>query len=370
MIVNRIAQKCRRHVSALLANLRARGVFYVCNPQGIWSFFWDGYYITEGLKGIGVRADMTDDPWLLRRQIIHFGDRYAFFNGPPERLHPSNKVFLTWFHGEASDPNPEMRRMLETLAAGAERLEGIVVTCEISRRVLIEAGVPAEKLTTIPLGVDLSRFVPVSAGQRERIRRELGVPENVVCIGSFQKDGAGWGDGAEPKLVKGPDVFLDAMARLWRTRKDLFVLLTGPARGYVKERLKRIGIPCLHRNLAQYHDIIPYYQALDLYVIASRAEGGPKALLESWATGVPVVSTRVGMPADLIEDGANGFLCDIEDAEALAEAASTLASDKALRARVAAKALETVRSYDWPLIAERYCRELYRPVIGSIEKPQ
>ena len=56
-----------------------------------------------------------------------------------------------------------------------------------------------------------------------------------------------------------------------------------------------------------YFSVVDYYRASDLYLITSRSEGGPLSLTESWATGVPVVSTRVGMSADYIRDGENGF---------------------------------------------------------------
>ncbi len=51
-------------------------------------------------------------------------------------------------------------------------------------------------------------------------------------------------------------------------------------------------------------------------MIASRQEGGPKAALEAMATGVPLVTTRVGQAADLVEDGANGWMVEVEDVEA------------------------------------------------------
>ena len=117
------------------------------------------------------------------------------------------------------------------------------------------------------------------------------------------------------------------------------------------------------RFKTDYRDIVRYYQALDLYIITSRAEGGPKALLESWATGVPVVSTWVGMPADLIKHGENGMLAEVEDVEALTNHAMELIEDADLRERCRRQALEDVRQYGWPLIAERCYRELYQPFV-------
>lgn len=60
------------------------------------------------------------------------------------------------------------------------------------------------------------------------------------------------------------------------------------------------------------------FAALDLYIVASRQEGGPKAVLESMASGVPLVTTRVGQAMDIVKHGVNAWMTDVENAEALA----------------------------------------------------
>ena len=349
----------RARIPAFLARLSRRKKIYYVTGKAEWSFHWDAHYITAGLRDrLGLPAVATTDPWKLRGQIVHFGDRYVYLNRPSSDLHASNRIFLTWFHGDPAEP--EFRDLFDSLAARARDIQKIVVPCRITREALTRAGIPGEQIELIPLGVDLSLFAPPTAEERDVARQDIGVPGNALCIGSFQKDGAGWGDGDEPKLIKGPDVFLEAVSALWRQHKNMFVLLVGPARGYVVKGLTRIGVPFLHRRLDDYRDIARYYRALDLYLISSRCEGGPKALLESWATGVPVVSTRVGMPADLIRHEANGMLAEPEDAGALARHARAMIEDSALRSRCSRQALADVRRYDWPMIAESYYDRLYR----------
>ena len=113
-------------------------------------------------------------------------------------------------------------------------------------------------------------------------------------------------------MVKGPDLFLEAVEKLARDF-PVFVLLTGPARGYVKTGLDEMGVPYAHHFLDDYLQIVSAYHALDLYLMTSREEGGPKAILECAATGVPLVSSRVGMAPDVITDGATGFLVEVGD---------------------------------------------------------
>ena len=144
------------------------------------------------------------------------------------------------------------------------------------------------------------------------------MPQDAFVVGSFQKDGNGWGEGLEPKWAKGPEVFLQAMSILKESVSNLFVLLSGPARGYVKEGLKKLSIPYRHCYLDNYPDIVALYHCLDIYIIASREEGGPKSVLESMASYIPIVTTRVGQAEDLVFHGQNGWMVDIGDAEGLA----------------------------------------------------
>jgi glycosyltransferase involved in cell wall biosynthesis len=90
------------------------------------------------------------------------------------------------------------------------------------------------------------------------------------------------------------------------------------------------------------------YQALDAYVVSSRDEGGPKAVLEAMACGVPLITTRVGQAVDLVVSGRNGWLVDLEDAEGLAHAAEQALADRERRDRVvtAAQATAGANSYD------------------------
>jgi len=168
----------------------------------------------------------------------------------------------------------------------------------------------------------------------------------------------GWGEGLEPKWVKGPDVWVRVIEKL-KTEYDIFVLLVGPARGYVKKELERIGVPYKHVVLSNYLEIPKHYNALDLYLVTSRAEGGPKAIVEAMACGVPLVSTKVGMALDIIEDGHNGLLTEVEDTTALAEKAGILITDGTLANRLANNALNTVANYSWENITKEYYEKIY-----------
>ena len=80
--------------------------------------------------------------------------------------------------------------------------------------------------------------------------------------------------------------------------------------------------------------VADFYRALDAYWVTSRIEGGPVPLLESMATGVPVVSTPVGVALEAIEEGVNGFVRPFEAPDAFAEESADLSGDHARLARL------------------------------------
>ena len=268
--------------------------------------------------------------WLdvCERQAVFHVDQFVLMNPPDWKSH---RVGIAYYHGIPGTGPAEFDQVFENLKRFHERLSRIQVSHAAMRDIVLESGIAAEKICTIPIGFHKDWFRKPSAAERKRIRKTLGFPESAMVIGSFQKDGVGWGDGMEPKLIKGPDTLVSALRELHKRIPDLHVLLTGPARGYVKHALETAGIPHRHIMLHTYRETTRMYHALDAYIVSSRQEGGPKAVLEAMASGVPLISTRVGQATDLVEHGANGFLVNVEDSEGIAHWTEKVLTDSMLR---------------------------------------
>lgn len=267
-----------------------------------------------------------------------------------------NNLGLTYFHGRPGTPGfPEFDACFETLTRRHEEIHRVQVTNAAMEDVVLETGIVAEKLHRIPIGIDLDLFSPATSETRLEARRQFGLPEHAFVVGSFQKDGVGWGEGLEPKLIKGPDVLLAAAERLRDRIPDLWFLLTGPSRGFVATGLERLGIPYRHSFLPRPEAVVAAYHASDLYIVASREEGGPKAVLESMATGVPLVTTRVGQAADLVRHGVDGYMVDVEDVDAIAHWSARVAEAPAEELeRMRRAGLETARENSYEALRSRW----------------
>jgi glycosyltransferase involved in cell wall biosynthesis len=117
----------------------------------------------------------------------------------------------------------------------------------------------------------------------------------------------------------------------------------------VKQGLERLGVPYRHVLLDGLDGVAEAYRALDVCLVTSRDEGGPKAVLESMATGVPLVTTRVGQAADLVLDGRNGYLVDVGDSASIADWAGHIAEaaeEDLARLVVSGRATAEACSYD------------------------
>ena len=293
-----------------------RSRLFVVGDGGGWSVDEDARHTAAAAERLGFRLGPARWARFTSGQGVFHTSHFAVLERP--WLESSHALGAAWLHGRpGTEGHPEFDRAFETLRRHPERFAALQVTHDEMRRLVVGAGVPAERVHRVPIGIDLESFPFRRPGGRDEARAALELPREAFVVGSFQKDGVGWDEGLEPKLVKGPDVLLEALGLLREHVPELLVLLTGPARGYVRAGLDRLCIPYVHLVAGSRPELARAYRALDAYVVASRQEGGPKAALEAMASGVPLVSTRVGQVPELGDGSA--WLVDAEDAAGLAE---------------------------------------------------
>ena len=282
-----------------------------------WVLDWEMRELRMISRKLGVR--LANPLWkhAAQPQSIFFSNHFVLANDDWFRFLP-NRIGFAYFHGLPNTGDALFDKFYVSLCKNHEKISRIQVSHTEMKNVTLETGIDPSKVFLIPIGINTDFFPFRIEGQKYTARMELGIPQSAFVVGSFQKDGVGWNDGMEPKLIKGPDVFVHTLRLLKRDVPEHHVLLSGPARGFVKKGLDETGIPYTHIYLKSYPDVAKLFHALDLYIVASRQEGGPKAILESMASGVPLVTTRVGQAMDLVKHGENAFMTDVEDVEALA----------------------------------------------------
>lgn len=162
-----------------------------------------------------------------------------------------------------------------------------------------------------PYAVDTSTFRRLKDTEAvDQLRERLGIPPDRYLIGNFSRDSEGR-DRATPKLVKGPDVFCEVVRLAMDRGAPVHVVLAGPRRGWIRQRLGELSIPFtyvgqdtegddIRVNTLPRSELNELYNLVDLTLVASRSEGGPRAVLEAPAAGCKALSSRVGLSPDVL----------------------------------------------------------------------
>lgn len=154
-----------------------------------------------------------------------------------------------------------------------------------------------KKITSIPLWINSQDwyFLP----NKSQLRKKYGCSDNDYLVGSFQRDTEG-NDLISPKLIKGPDLFVKIIKDMYLKNKNLKVILTGKRRQYVISELDKFKIPYKYFEMVKTSQINELYNILDLYLVTSRLEGGPQAIVECGITKTPIISTNVGIAEQVL----------------------------------------------------------------------
>lgn len=184
-------------------------------------------------------------------------------------------------------------------------------------------GVADEQVVSvIPLGFDLDRLLAIGPEQRAAARRALDIPADRFVVSTVGRLTA----------IKQHTLFLEAAERLAaRCDRALFLIAgDGELRGELEALARRKGIESRVRFLGWRGDLETIYGATDVFMLTSRNEGTPVALIEAMASGIAAVSTDVGGVRDVIADTSLGALVPFGDPEALADAVASYLRSPAL----------------------------------------
>ena len=203
----------------------------------------------------------------------------------------------------------------------------VVANCRAAADRLRFEGVPARKISVIPNGLDIDAYAP---------REPITAVRRVATVANLRHE-------------KGHDVLLDAAAIVLRRFPDarFDIVGAGPERAALEARAEALSIGRAVSFLGHCEDIPARLAAADLFVLPSRSEAFPNAVLEAMAIGLPVIASAIGGLLEVIDDQRNGILVRPGDPQALADQICALMADPIGAAQIGAAAWARAQQFSF-----------------------
>ena len=312
-------------------------------------------------RKLAARVLMALDQAGVQPDLLY--ERYALFHRAGGQVATAlNIPFMLEVNAPLAEEQERFRGLhLKALADVTEtetlcRADHIIAVSAAVREHVLSKGVPAERVTVLPNGVDTARFHPGVDGQSVRERYELVGRPVIGFIGSL-------------KPWHGLDFLLDAFNDILARRPDAALLLVGegPTLADLQARVARDQLQgrVILTGRIPHADIPAYLAAMDVTAAPYTTQNGfyfsPLKVVESLAAGRPVVAPRLGQLTDLLQDGVTGLLYPPGDRAAFVERVLELLNDAPqlqVMGRAAAKAAR--EDFGWDKTANRATQIMLR----------
>lgn len=188
---------------------------------------------------------------------------------------------------------------------------------------------------SVKLGVDTKKFGLADEKERKKLREELGVGEKDILIGQHGRLG----------YEKDLKTLLRGFIRVQAKHKNVKLLFIGDGQASIRKMFEgRDGVILVGKK----DNVIPYLQALDIFVLTSLTETTCLSALEAMSCGLPIVSTRVGFVKDYISDGETGLFFNFKDTYGVTKQINRLVEDPKFAATIGHAGRRMVlENFDW-----------------------
>ncbi len=245
---------------------------------------------------------------------------------------PHGHVFFGYF----SSLKTKIFILLEKLASPLA--DKIVAKTNAEKEDYISYKITSERrLTIICSGIDLNRFKELSSDEKLKIKKELGIPENSLVVGTAGR--------LVP--VKGPEFLIEASKIIVSKYPDTYFLFAGdgPLRQNLEMKALQIGVKKNIIFLGWRDDVAKIISIFDIFVLPSLNEAMGRVLVEAMALRKPIVASRVGGIPDLVAHGKNGFLIQPKNPMELAKHIELLLEDRGEREKMGSAGQETIFNF-------------------------
>jgi len=292
-----------------------RNRFQAFNTHGVVCPFWGVHWAQSVHRAWMDRSRSFRAPWSVARMKM--------------RLNPLHPMILK----------------LEEEHFGKRQYRKVITTTpEVQKDLEHYYNVPAADVVVIPNGFAPDEFNPARRAERRPAEREkLGLkPDDVALL--FV---------ANELERKGYRTLLSALSILKSPRLRLIVIGRPPVEE-VRRQARDAGEEQAILACGSTGDVAAFHAAADIFVLPTQYEAFCLAILEALGSGLPVITTKIPGADNAIQPGVNGLLInDPRSGEELAEALRKLLDDTA-RSTFSARAPDTVRDYQWPVVLKRY----------------
>lgn len=282
-----------------------------------------------------------------------------FFYAMMARLRYRRPPVVFTEHGRHFPDFPRPKRKVANRLLMERRDRVIAVGPSVKVALMEYEGIPDRRIDVILNGIDTDRFTP-STETRADVRAELGIESDDYLVMMVAR--------LDP--IKDHFTAIRACTQAAKTVSNLKLLLVGdgPEREAIEKYITQEGLSHLVQLLGTRSDVPRLLSAADTLLLTSVSEGIPLTIIEAMATGLPVVSTKVGSIAEVIANGSTGFLAEARDHSALAERLIQLGRSAALRIAMGDQGrARAVAEFSESQMAERYA-SLFDELLG-VRKP-
>jgi glycosyltransferase involved in cell wall biosynthesis len=225
----------------------------------------------------------------------------------------------------------------------AKKASRIITLSNKIEQELMEEKIDASRLCLIHNGVDLMKYRELEG--KGQLRKKLGIldKKTIIYTGRLSPE-------------KGVDFLIRGFSELVKNINcQMIIVADGPEKKSIVQLVDQYQLSKSVILLKGVDEVADYLNASNIFVLPSRFEGLSNSLLEAMACGLPVISTMVGGSIDIIEDGINGLLIDVDNEEQLIQAMTHILNDSTMAATMGRNARKVIeKDYALDKIADRY----------------
>ncbi|MCP9809870.1 glycosyltransferase family 4 protein [Cyanobium sp. HWJ4-Hawea] len=259
-----------------------------------------------------INTHSSTDSWLVALVLLTLWRRPKVVRTRHICAQPSRSLTTRWLYQNAA--------------------QRVVTTGEAIRRQIVSIGVPADQVFSIPTGINPDKFVPGSADGAKSL---LGL-EGLTVIGLV----------ATIRSWKGHRVLIDAVRDFSADNVRVVFVGDGPIRQTLEKEICDAGLASLFIFAGHQQNVLPWLQAMDIFVLPSYAnEGISQALVQAMMASIPVVTTTAGAIPEVARNRETAFVVQPNDPIQLRAAIVELMANPSLASELAMRAREFVLTH-------------------------